>query len=90
MSSFENIYNYTETEINNLTAQFRVNRNLMLKKTDAIIMPDRNPDARYTQFRQKLRDIPQNQPNFINGLDDDYFTEWEWEKWMLLGAGMMD
>tara|TARA_B110000858_G_C17791767_1_gene470287 strand:- start:1154 stop:1426 length:273 start_codon:yes stop_codon:yes gene_type:complete len=90
MTSFINVHNWSDTLINNSIAQFRVNRNIMLQKTDALIMPDRNPDSRYTQFRQKLRDIPQNQPQFIFGLDDDYFTEWEWDMFAILGAGMMD
>ena len=88
--SFNNVNNYTETEINNLTAQFRVNRNKMLAKTDQIVISDRMPDERWTPFRQKLRDIPQLQPNYINGLDDDYFTQWEWDKFLLLGAGMVE
>lgn len=88
--SFDNVNNYTETEINNLTAHFRMNRNIMLRKTDQLIMSDRMPDERWAAFRQKLRDIPQLQPNFINRLDDDYFTQWEWDMFTLLGAGMIE
>jgi hypothetical protein len=87
---FDNsVSNYTETEIVNFSAQFRVNRNQMLAKTDSLMHHDRNPDSRLVGFRQKLRDIPQEQPNFLNCLEDDYFTEWEWNMWLLLGAGMM-
>lgn len=86
---FDNVNNYTDTEIVNYAAQFRVNRNKMLSKTDQIIMSDRMPDERWAPFRQKLRDIPSAQPNFINGLDADYFTKWEWDMFLVLGAGMM-
>jgi hypothetical protein len=90
MTNSNNNNGLSDTDVKNYTAQFRVNRNIMLRKTDPYVMPDRVSDPRWVTFRQKLRDIPQNQPNFIVGLDADYFTEWEWEMFGVLGLGMMD
>ena len=53
MTNSNNNNGLSDTDVKNYTAQFRVNRNIMLRKTDPYVMPDRDCDPRWVAFRQK-------------------------------------